>query len=69
MRGGVEVGQTYDFTLKPATLRGWTVVKETKKGFVIEKTSYFKCAHGEPYKHRSWLGKKSIAAAVGVKKP
>lgn len=56
----IETGKTYDITLKPTTLQGWKIIGETKKCYVIEKTSYFKCAKGRPYNHHSKISKKSI---------
>lgn len=63
----MEIGKKYDITLKPATLRGWRIIRETKKCFAIEKTSYFKCAKGRPYHHSTYLPKKSIIGFEEIK--
>lgn len=65
----IESGKKYDFTLKPSTLIGWTVVSENDKGFVISKTSYFKCAKGKPYHHESFLSKKRIMKVIPNDEP
>lgn len=57
------VGKKYDITLNPTTLRGWTVVRETEKCYVIEKNSYWDCAKGKTY-HGTHLPKKSILGTV-----
>ena len=60
----LKIGEKYDITLKSPILKGWTVLKETKNSYIIEKTSFFKCAKGKPYYHKSCLSKKNI---IGIK--
>lgn len=37
MSDKIEIGQTYDFQMKPTHLRGWKVIRETPNCYQVEK--------------------------------
>lgn len=53
----------FDFIMKPTIMRGWRIIKETKKSYLIgKKTSYY-----TPIESTYHLPKKNILQKIEIK--